>query len=67
MQKRISAADITPVRFVIVTMDTHLASAAERARLALMAELPGLSIVLHAASEFADDPAALERCIADIA
>jgi magnesium chelatase subunit H len=67
MQKRISAADITPFRFVIVTMDTHLASAAERARLALMAEMPGLSIVLHAASEWADDAVALDRCLADIA
>src|SRR5689334_4285364 len=67
MPKPISAADKVPVRIVIVTMDTHLASAAERARRALAGELPGLSLVLHAASEWAEDPAAVERCLGDIA
>ena len=32
MPRRISAADPTPVRVVIVTMDSHLAGAADRAR-----------------------------------
>ncbi|WP_088347923.1 MULTISPECIES: magnesium chelatase subunit H [Rhodomicrobium] len=76
MQKPISAAEATssraagraaPVRVVIVTIDTHLASAAERARDGLRAELPGLSLALHAASEWGEDAAALARCHADIA
>ena len=66
MPKPISAADMTPVRIVIVTLDSHLASAAERARLALVRELPGLSLGFHAATEWADDPGALERCREDI-
>ena len=66
MPKRISAADPTPVRVVIVTLDGHLAGAAERAQRTLLPELPGLRLNLHAAAEW-DDPAALERCREDIA
>ncbi|MFZ5558090.1 MAG: magnesium chelatase subunit H [Pseudomonadota bacterium] len=65
--KPISAADPTPVRVVIVTLDSHLASATERAQHQLLRELPGLRLSLHAAAEWGDDPAALERCRADIA
>ncbi len=72
MQKPISAADASrggpsAVRVVIVTLDHHLASTAERARESLAAEIPGLEISLHAAATFSSDPAALERCKADIA
>lgn len=56
-----------PVRVVIVTMDTHLASAAERARQRLIADIPGLELHLHAATEWSDDPTALDRCRRDIA
>ncbi|MGF1620489.1 MAG: magnesium chelatase subunit H, partial [Rhodomicrobiaceae bacterium] len=66
MQKPISAVDAAPVRIVIVTLDTHLASATKRAEASLRREIPGLSIQLHAASEFGDDEAALKRCLADI-
>ncbi len=66
-QKPTSRADSTPVRVVIVTLDTHLASAAERAREALERQLPGLILSVHAASEWDDEPQALERCRADIA
>ncbi|MCX7203209.1 MAG: cobaltochelatase subunit CobN, partial [Burkholderiales bacterium] len=52
---------------VIVTMDTHLASATDRARAALKRVLPSLTLTLHAASEWSSNPAALERCLADIA
>ncbi len=71
--KHTSGADLlpssayTPMRVVIVTMDTHLASATERARQVLTQELPGLVISLHAASEYAGNEAALARCRADIA
>ncbi|MCX7891294.1 MAG: magnesium chelatase subunit H [Burkholderiales bacterium] len=61
-----AATPAIPVRVVIVTLDSHLASAADRARRALARELPGLELTLHAAAEWGDDPAALERCRADI-
>lgn len=66
MPRRISAADKTPVRVVIVTMDSHLASAAARARVSLRSDLPGLELAIHAADEWSCDPAALERCREDI-
>ncbi len=67
MQKRISAADATPIRVVIVTMDSHLAGAVERARGRLRADLPGLDLSIHAADEWGTDDAALDRCHAAIA
>jgi len=67
MQKRISPADATPIRVVIVTLDSHLASAAARARIALRRELPGLELELHAADEWGDDAGALAHCLAAIA
>jgi magnesium chelatase subunit H len=47
-------------------MDSHVASATDRARLALAKEIPGLQLYVHAASEFAADPARLQSCLADI-
>ncbi|CAA2141213.1 magnesium chelatase subunit H [Hyphomicrobium sp. ghe19] len=70
MQKPITPADAksaVPVKFVIVTLDSHLASAAERALLQLRQALPGLDLRLHAAAEWGDNPDALARCRADIA
>ncbi len=74
MQKRISVAELRSapkgtapaMRVVLVTMDSHLASAAERADRMLGKTLPGLRLSVHAAAEWGDDPAALERCKADI-
>ena len=51
----------------MVTMDSHLASATERANRALAKSIPGLKLSVHAAAEWGDDPTALERCQADIA
>jgi magnesium chelatase subunit H len=67
--KRISAAEATaaPLRVVLVTMDSHLASAAERAHRQLARELPGLTLTVHAAGEWGSDDAALQRCRSDIA
>jgi magnesium chelatase subunit H len=70
--KRISVADRNAsspatMRVVLVTMDSHLASATERANSALAKSLPGLKLSVHAAAEWGDDPAALERCKSDIA
>jgi len=48
-------------------MDTHLASATERALRLLARKLPGISVELHAATEFCGDEASLARCRAAIA
>ncbi len=66
-RKPISAADATSVRVVIVTLDSHLASACARAEARLKQDWPGLSLTLHAAAEWGEAPGALERCRADIA
>jgi magnesium chelatase subunit H len=67
-RKPISRADTAPViRLVVVTMDSHLARAAMAAARSLRAELPGLALAVHAADEWAADPAALAGCHADIA
>jgi magnesium chelatase subunit H len=52
---------------VIVTLDSHMASAADRAFASLKKELPCFRMALHAASEFGQDPAALARAREDIA
>ena len=56
-----------PIRVVIVTMDSHLSSAAARAEAALQREIPGLQLCVHAADEWASDPALLAECHAAIA
>ncbi|TCZ64496.1 magnesium chelatase subunit H [Roseicella aquatilis] len=58
---------MTPVRVVIVTMDSHFGGAVTAARSRLRRSLPGLELALHAADEFATDPAALRACHEDIA
>jgi magnesium chelatase subunit H len=65
--KRTSAAEFTPVRVVLVTLDSHLASAAARAERQLVREMPGLTLAVHAASDWGDNAAAVERCCNDIA
>ena len=68
--KRTSVADTvaaTPIRVALITMDSHLSSATERARILLRRELPGLQLGVHAASEYAADSSALARCLDDIA
>ena len=67
MPKPTSAAETVPVRVVIVTMDSHLAGAVERANHVLKRRLPGLTLRMHAAAEWGTDPDALGRCLADIA
>ena len=67
MRKRTSAADSTPVRVVVVTMDSHLGGSISRAATALRKELPNLEVIMHAADEWSGDSAALAACHADIA
>ena len=63
----ISAADPGSIRVVIVTMDSHLAAAVDRARRTLEPAIPGLKISLHAAADWESDPVSLQRCKDDIA
>ena len=80
MQKLTSAADLNAakatrtahtlrpmMRVVMVTMDSHLAGATERATRTLLKSMPGLQVDIHAAAEWSDNPEALARCQADIA
>ncbi|RZK82594.1 MAG: DUF3479 domain-containing protein, partial [Methylobacterium sp.] len=67
MPKRISVAERPELRIVVVTMDNHMASALERARLRLRSEMPGLVLDFHAAAEWDTAPASLSACKADIA
>ena len=56
----------TALRVVIVTMDTHLATATQNAAADLARECPGLRLTLHAASEWSASPVKLAQCRADI-
>ncbi|MEO0996003.1 MAG: DUF3479 domain-containing protein, partial [Pseudomonadota bacterium] len=67
MPKRTTVVSDAAYRVAIVTLDGHLAGAAEAAFGTLKRELPGLTVGLHCAGEWADDPASLERCHEDIA
>ena len=77
MQKPISPADIdtmnaavarsVPLRVMIVTLDSHMASAVDRARMILRKELPGIDLSLHAMTEWAADPEAKIRFERDVA
>ncbi len=66
MQKPTSVAEPTPLRLVLVTMDRHLAGAAERAASTVARVLPGFRFVMHAASDWGSDADALQRCVSDI-
>ncbi len=66
MPKRTSPADATPLRVVIVTMDSHLSGAAARARNLLRRDYPGIELTVHSADEWGTDHNALGRCLADI-
>ena len=61
--------DMTPkaYRFVILTLDAHAAGPAMRAEARLALDFPGLVVTIHAAAEWAENPAALARAREDIA
>lgn len=65
MPKLTSDAD-TPLRVTLITLDGHLATAADRAFARLAREVPGLSCSMHCAGEWTNKPELLERCIDDI-
>ena len=66
MPKRTSAVSEVSLNFVIITLDNHLAGAAQRAAQALEDQRCGIRLRLHAASDWAHDDSALERCRQDI-
>ncbi len=66
MPKRTTRADAPTVRIVFVTLDRHLDGAIHRANELLRKDMPGVSISLHAATDWPGNPTALERCIDDI-
>ncbi|OYU37794.1 MAG: magnesium chelatase subunit H [Pseudorhodobacter sp. PARRP1] len=51
---------------VVVTLDQHAAGPAARVAPRLARDFPGLTITIHAAAEWAENPAALARCKADL-
>ena len=59
-------AAATPIKVVIVTLDRHISAAAARAERALQRELPGLTLKIHAASDWSTQPQALEACKEDV-
>jgi magnesium chelatase subunit H len=65
MPKPISAGNT--LHCVIVTLDHHLAGTVTRVRQTLAKEFPGLTLSLHAASEWSARPEALQACKDEIA
>jgi magnesium chelatase subunit H len=61
------AGRATALRVLIIAMDTHLAGSVDRARSQLARDYPGLSLNLHAASEYAGNEAHVNRVREDIA
>lgn len=61
-RKPISPADSPPVRVVLVTLDNHIAAAVDDARRSLARDLPGLTLSVHAATDWAENPASLAAC-----
>ncbi|HIJ62023.1 MAG TPA: magnesium chelatase subunit H [Rhodospirillaceae bacterium] len=60
-------ADQPPVRVAIVSLDMHLARVMGQVSAALSRDIPLMTLNLHAAVEWENNPASLERCRADIA
>jgi magnesium chelatase subunit H len=54
------------MRVVVVTLDRHLNGVMKRAAADLARQIPGLTLSLHAATDWAEDRAALSHCIDEI-
>lgn len=59
-------AENIPVHVAIVTLDGHLGNTIERAQAKLRQEIPGLTLTMHPACDWADNPAAEAKCNAAI-
>jgi magnesium chelatase subunit H len=57
----------TGYRFVILTLDAHAAGPATRIAPRLVKDFPGIEVSVHAAAEWAENPASLARAKAAIA
>jgi magnesium chelatase subunit H len=66
-RKRPAASAASTLRVVVVTMDTHLASATASAHRRLAQLLPGATLEMHAASEYCASPEKLSACLEAIA
>ncbi len=62
MQSPTTRGDRPAVRVVLITLDNHLARVATLARETLAREIPKLSLTLHAATDWENDPGSLARC-----
>ncbi len=56
----------TPMKVVLLTMDNHLASAADRSSATLRKSIPGLSFRIHSAASWRDNADALASSIDDV-
>ena len=54
-------------RVVVITLDAHSAGPCDRAAARLLADFPGLSVDVHAAAEWGENPQALVEAKAAIA
>ncbi len=61
------ASSPRPYHFVVLTLDSHAAGPAGRVLPRLLRDFPGLKVTIHAAAEWAADPAALALARQDIA
>ncbi len=64
---RISAANQAPLNVVLITLDHHMTGAVDEARALLANELPNLKLSIHAATDWDNSEAELQRCKDDIA
>ncbi len=55
-------AENIPVRVAIVTLDGHLGNTIERAQTRLRREIPGLTLSMHPACDWGDNPDAERQC-----
>ena len=62
-----AAEQLPPLKFVIITLDAHLAGAVAEAAAMVVRQLSSIDLRVHVASDWPESPASLERCRADIA
>ena len=55
------------IRIVLITLDNHLSDALARAAERFKQQVPGLHLAFHAATDWDNDPGALQLCKQDIA
>ena len=62
-----TSVDNTPIKVVMIMLDNHMSSTVMVAQQQLQKDLPGLQLNAHAATDWANNPLALEKCLKDIA